>query len=38
MLSEARDLAEGLGATDLQAEAMEWRVAGLIALGDLQAA
>ncbi len=38
MLSEARDLAEELGATDLQAEAMEWRVAGLIALGDLQAA
>jgi DNA-binding CsgD family transcriptional regulator len=38
MLSEARDLAEDLGATDLQAEAMEWRVAGLIALGDLQAA
>jgi len=38
MLSEARDLAEGLGASDLQAEAMEWRVAGLIGLGDLQAA
>jgi DNA-binding CsgD family transcriptional regulator len=38
MLSEARDLAEGLGASDLQAEAMEWRVAGLIALGDLRAA
>ena len=38
MLSEARDLAAGLGASDLQAEAMEWRVAGLIALGDLQAA
>ena len=38
MLSEASDLAEGLGASDLQTEAMEWRVAGLIALGDLQAA
>jgi DNA-binding CsgD family transcriptional regulator len=38
MLSEARDLADGLGASDLQAEAMEWRVAGLIALGDLQGA
>jgi DNA-binding CsgD family transcriptional regulator len=35
MLSEARDLAEALGASDLQAEAMEWRVAALIALGDL---
>ena len=38
MLSEARELAEALGETDLQAEAMEWRVAGLIALGDLRAA
>jgi DNA-binding CsgD family transcriptional regulator/tetratricopeptide (TPR) repeat protein len=38
MLSEASDLAEGLGASDLQTEAMEWRVAGLIALGDMQAA
>lgn len=38
MLSEARDLAEALGAGDLQAEAMEWRVAGLIAVGELQAA
>jgi DNA-binding CsgD family transcriptional regulator/tetratricopeptide (TPR) repeat protein len=38
MLSEARDLAEGLGASDLQAEAMEWRVPGLIALGDLDTA
>jgi DNA-binding CsgD family transcriptional regulator/tetratricopeptide (TPR) repeat protein len=35
MLSEARELAEGLGANDLQTEAMEWRVAGLIALGAL---
>jgi DNA-binding CsgD family transcriptional regulator/tetratricopeptide (TPR) repeat protein len=38
MLSEARDLAEGLGQNELQAEAMEWRVAGLIALGDLDTA
>ena len=38
MLSEARDLAEGLGAHDLQTEAMEWRVAGLIARGDLRLA
>lgn len=38
MLSEARDLAEGLGENELQAEAMEWRVAGLIALGDLHTA
>ncbi len=38
MLSEARDLAAALGATDLQAETMEWRVAGLIALGDLRTA
>ena len=37
MLSEARDLAEELGDTELQAEAMEWRVAGLIALGELDA-
>jgi DNA-binding CsgD family transcriptional regulator/tetratricopeptide (TPR) repeat protein len=35
MLSEARDLAEDLGETDLQSEAMEWRGAGLIAKGDL---
>ena len=38
MLSEARDLAEGLGKSELQAEAMEWLVAGLIALGNLRAA
>jgi len=36
MLSEARELAEALGASDLQTEAMEWRVAGLIAQGDLR--
>jgi DNA-binding CsgD family transcriptional regulator/sugar phosphate isomerase/epimerase len=38
MLTEASELAEELGATELQAEAMEWRVAGLIALGELGAA
>ncbi|HUO73950.1 MAG TPA: AAA family ATPase [Solirubrobacteraceae bacterium] len=38
MLSEARELADGLGASDLQTEAMEWRVAGLIAQGDLRVA
>ncbi len=37
-LAEARDLAQELGETDLQTEAMEWRVASLIALGDLDAA
>jgi DNA-binding CsgD family transcriptional regulator/tetratricopeptide (TPR) repeat protein len=35
MLSEARELAEAMHAPDLQTEAMEWRVAGLIARGDL---
>jgi ATP/maltotriose-dependent transcriptional regulator MalT len=38
MLAEARDLAEGLGASDLRTEAMQWRVAGLIARGDLRLA
>jgi tetratricopeptide (TPR) repeat protein len=38
MLTEAIQLAEELADRDLQAEAMEWRVAGLIALGDLAAA
>ncbi len=38
MLSEARELAEELGETDIQAEAREWRIAGLIALGDLATA
>jgi DNA-binding CsgD family transcriptional regulator/tetratricopeptide (TPR) repeat protein len=38
MLSEARDLADALGASDLQTEAMEWRVAALIAQGDLRLA
>jgi DNA-binding CsgD family transcriptional regulator len=38
MLTEARELAEELGETDVQAEAMAWRVASLIALGDLKKA
>jgi ATP/maltotriose-dependent transcriptional regulator MalT len=38
MLSEARELAEDIGASDLQSEAMEWRIAGLIAHGDLRVA
>ena len=38
MLSEARDLAESLGETDLQTEAMEWHLASMIVLGDLRTA
>ncbi len=38
MLAEARDLAAELGDADLQTEAMEWSVASLIALGDLDRA
>jgi DNA-binding CsgD family transcriptional regulator len=38
MLDEARDLSEALGERDMQAEAMEWRVAGLIVLGELSTA
>ncbi len=38
MLTEARELAEVLGEVEIRAEAMEWRVAGLIALGDLAGA
>jgi DNA-binding CsgD family transcriptional regulator len=38
MLGESRDVAEQLGDIETQAEAMEWRVAALIALGDLDAA
>jgi DNA-binding CsgD family transcriptional regulator/tetratricopeptide (TPR) repeat protein len=38
MLTESRDLAGELGDSELQAEAMEWRIAALIALGDLEAA
>jgi DNA-binding CsgD family transcriptional regulator len=35
MLEEAADIACRLGETDLEAEAREWRVAGLIAVGNL---
>jgi DNA-binding CsgD family transcriptional regulator/tetratricopeptide (TPR) repeat protein len=38
LLTEARELAEGLGDSELRAEAMEWRVAGLVAIGDLDTA
>jgi DNA-binding CsgD family transcriptional regulator/tetratricopeptide (TPR) repeat protein len=38
MLTESRDLAAELGDIELQAEAMEWRISALIALGDLEAA
>jgi DNA-binding CsgD family transcriptional regulator/tetratricopeptide (TPR) repeat protein len=38
MLTESRDLAGQLGLIELQAEAMEWRISALIALGDLEAA
>ena len=37
MLTEARDLAEEIGDIEIQAEAMEWRVAALMALGDIDA-
>ena len=38
MLTESRDLAAELRNIELQAEAMEWRIAALIALGDLESA
>jgi DNA-binding CsgD family transcriptional regulator/tetratricopeptide (TPR) repeat protein len=38
MLDEACELAAGLGNSELQAEAMEWRVAALMDLGDLERA
>jgi DNA-binding CsgD family transcriptional regulator/tetratricopeptide (TPR) repeat protein len=38
MLTEARDLAAELGDLELQAEAMEWRVAALMALGQIDTA
>ena len=38
MLTEARDIADELGDTELQAEAMSWRVCALVALNDLDAA
>ena len=38
MLTEARDIAEELGDVELRTEAMNWRVAALLALCDLDAA
>ena len=38
MLTEAGDLGEQLGDTEIVAEAMSWRVPALVALGDLEAA
>ncbi len=38
MLAEARDLGEQIGDPEIQAEAIEWRLAALIALGDLETA
>ena len=38
MLTEARDLAAELGDLEMQAEAMEWRVSALMALGQIETA
>jgi len=38
MLAEARELADGLGDMELRGQSMAWHVAGLIVLGDLEAA
>ncbi len=38
MLTEARELAEEIGDIEIEAEAMEWRIAALLALGDLEQA
>ena len=38
MLTEARDLGEELGDTEIVAEAMAWRVPTFVALGDLESA
>src|SRR5450755_4289447 len=38
MLGEARDLAGELGDIEIQAEAIEWRVAALLALGKMTSA
>ena len=38
MLTEACDLAEQIGDIDIEAEAMEWRVATLLAMGEIEAA
>ncbi len=38
MLAEARALAADLGDLELEAEAMEWRIAALMAMGEMEAA
>ena len=38
MLSEGRDIAQQLGDIEIGAEALQWRIASLIAIGDLSAA
>jgi DNA-binding CsgD family transcriptional regulator len=38
MLTEARELGDELGDTEIRAEAMAWRVPAFVALGDLEAA
>ena len=38
MLTEARDIAEELGNTEIRAEAMAWRVPAFVAIGDLDSA
>ena len=38
MLTEARDLGEELGNTEIRAEAMAWRAPTFVALGDLESA
>ena len=38
MLTEAGELAEQIGDIDIRAEAMEWRVATLLALGEIETA
>ena len=38
MLTEARDLGEELGNTEIRAEAMAWRTPTFVALGDLESA
>jgi len=38
LLTEARDLAAELGDIEIQAEAMEWRVAALLAMGEIVSA
>ncbi len=38
MLAEAREVGEAIGDIEIQAEAMEWRIAALMALGEIPAA